>query len=307
MIDILMATYNGEEYIHEQIQSILSQTYTEWILYIRDDKSTDKTVSIIRKFVEKYPNKIIFIEDDLGSLGAKNNFSQLINYSINEYCMFCDQDDVWLENKIEISMDAMKSGEKLHGNNKPILVHTDLSVVDEKLNLIDNSYWKFQGLNVENKTINRLLVENNITGCTILINKILKDKIVNIPKNAIMHDWWIGLIATIFGNIIVVSEKTILYRQHTKNEIGAKNIKNIKLLISKFKLNEIKLSINRSIDQANEFYEMYYRELNKSDRQVIEDFIKIKSNKMINRKLIAIKNKFYKHNIIKKIVYLIFI
>lgn len=307
MIDILMATYNGEEYIHEQIQSILNQTYKEWILYIRDDKSTDKTVSIIREFVTTYPNKIIFIEDELGSLGAKNNFSQLMNYSTNEYCMFCDQDDVWLENKIEISLEAMTKSESKYGKNMPILIHTDLTVVDEGLVKINQSYWDLQNLDSKYRGLSRLIVENNITGCTMMINKKLKLKISQIPNQAIMHDWWIGIVAGVFGKIIPINTPTILYRQHNNNVVGASNVNNISYIISKINKSEINRSIERSIVQAREFYDMYKNELSSLNKDIILTFMDLRKNNFITRKKLAITYKFYKNNKIKRLAYILFL
>lgn len=307
MVDILMATYNGSKYLSEQINSIVNQTYKNWMLYIRDDGSDDDTLNIIKEFSDKYPDKIILIEDNKSGLGAKNNFAELLLYSKNKYCMFCDQDDIWLNNKIEISINNMISAENLYGNRTPILVHTNLKVVDENLKILDNSYWKFQGLNGSNRKINKLMVENNITGCTMIINKALKEKIVNIPKYAIMHDWWIGLIASTLGKIVPIQESTILYRQHGNNEVGAKNINSIELLISKLNYSQINSSINNSIKQAKAFYKLYNTELNNTDKLIIEDFVNIKDKNFIIRKIIAIKNKFYKNNLIKKIVYLLFI
>ena len=100
MVDILMATYNGGKYIAEQIDSILNQNYNDWKLYIRDDGSKDNTVNIVKEYIEKYPDKIILIEDGRRNLGPKLNFGELLKISKSEYCMFCDHDDVWMEDKV---------------------------------------------------------------------------------------------------------------------------------------------------------------------------------------------------------------
>ena len=140
MVDILMATYNGELYLEEQIKSIIKQSYKNWILYIRDDGSKDNTLKIINRYTYKYPDKIKLIADDRGNLGSNMNFKELMQYSKNEYCMFCDQDDVWLEDKIKLSLDKIKKLENKYGKNTPILVHTDLKVVNEKLDEISESF-----------------------------------------------------------------------------------------------------------------------------------------------------------------------
>ena len=140
MIDILMATYNGERYISEQIESILNQTYKNWKLYIRDDGSKDNTISIIRDFEKQYPNKIILVKDKKNGLGAKCNFAELMKYSKQEYCMFSDQDDIWIDNKIEKTLEKMKQAEKKYSKKTKNFEHTELKVIDVELKDINDSY-----------------------------------------------------------------------------------------------------------------------------------------------------------------------
>ena len=218
---IILATYNGEKYISEQIDSLLSQAYDNWKLWIHDDFSSDNTVTIIRKYIQKYPNKIILLDDNIRCGGAKENFTHLIN-SIDDnfdYLMFCDQDDVWLENKIEITLKKMLNIEE----DRPALVHTNLKVVDDNLKIISKSMFDYQKLNPEwSKSLDISMVQNSVTGCTIMINKLAKEIISPIPSEAIMHDWWILLkILEKKGNINFIITPTILYRQHSLNSIGA--------------------------------------------------------------------------------------
>ena len=172
---ILMATYNGEKYLKEQIDSILNQTYKNWRLIIHDDNSTDNTLNLIKEYVEKYPEKIILIDDDISTGGAKENFAYLLNKIDDnfDYIMFSDQDDVWFENKIELTLNKMIETERKY-SKKPILVHTDLKVVDENLNVIAESMIRYQKIDINNqKYIKFLALENVVTGCTVMINKYL--------------------------------------------------------------------------------------------------------------------------------------
>ena len=108
-IYILLATYNGEKYLKEQLDSLFEQTNQHWTLWIHDDNSKDNTVNIIKKYKSKYPDQIEFLDDDISTGGAKENFTYLLD-NINDdydYIMFCDQDDVWLEDKIEITLKKM--------------------------------------------------------------------------------------------------------------------------------------------------------------------------------------------------------
>jgi len=224
---ILLATYNGEKYLFEQLESIICQTYTNWQLIVHDDNSRDNTVSIIKRYEKEYPNKIIFLDDNVSCGGAKENFTYLLN-SIDDnfdYVMFCDQDDIWLDNKIEVTLQKMIEVENNH-INKPILIHTDLKVVDEKLNIISDSMFKYQKLNIiYQNSIYDLAIQNIITGCTMMINAKLAFLSKYIPQDAVMHDWWISLITLKNqGKIAFLKESTILYRQHSSNEVGSKKI-----------------------------------------------------------------------------------
>lgn len=224
MIDILLATYNGSKYINEQIDSLLSQTFQEWTLIVHDDGSKDDTVQILNDYHKKYPNKIRVIDDGIQCGGAKENFSHLMSYSSAPYIMFCDQDDIWLPNKIEITYNEMVSVE-IRNPKVPILIHSDLKVVDENLNVISDSMFDYQKLPKNIGSINQILVQNNITGCTVMINREALSVSLPIPKVAIMHDWWIGCnVLKAKGIIGLISEPLILYRQHTNNTLGSKKI-----------------------------------------------------------------------------------
>lgn len=307
MIDILMATYNGEHYIEEQIESIINQSYKEWKLYIRDDGSKDKTTKLVKQYVSKYPHKIILIEDEKKGLGAKNNFKELMKYSSSDYCMFSDQDDIWIENKVEISLNKMKELEGIYGCDMPILVHTDLKVVDENKNVLNDSFWKYQSLNANNTQLNKLIVENIVTGCTMILNKVLVDSSKDIPSESIMHDAWIALVASAKGKVYSLQEQTILYRQHSKNEVGAKSTRGIGFIYENLDWDKINNSIEKSINQAAKLYEMYKEDINESDKEKLMEFVNIKTYSFFKRKKTAIKYKLYKDDFKRRVGYLIFI
>ena len=226
-IDILLATYNGQAYLREQIDSILAQSNHDWQLLIRDDASDDNTLSIIKDYVAKYSDKVKLIEDNSGHLGASLNFQRLLENSIAEYIMFSDQDDVWLPNKIEVTLNLMKATEKEYPN-KPILVHTDLRVVDFQLKTIAKSAWRYQGTLPETgNDLNKVMLQNVATGCTIMINRKAKAVSLPIPKEAVMHDWWIVINVAKHGKIVYVPDQLVLYRQHPNNAVGAKKVPRI--------------------------------------------------------------------------------
>lgn len=220
-IDILLATCNGAPFLEELLDSILAQTHGNWRLIIRDDGSTDNTPRIIGKYLANYPDKVSLLRDKGETLGPCGNFARLLQHSTADYTMFCDQDDVWLPEKIGLTFEKMRKLEFAHGKESPLLVHTDLRVVDSTLQLISDSLWRYQTTNPDATSLNRLLVQNVATGCTVMINRALRELALPIPEEARMHDWWLALVAAVFGHIGHLSQPTILYRQHGRNDSGA--------------------------------------------------------------------------------------
>ena len=169
-ISVIMSVYNGEKYLEEQLTSIAEQTYTEWHLIIRDDCSEDASLQIAESFRDKYPKgKVDVYKNRSASGSAKNNFFRLIQDTAAEYVMFCDQDDVWLSDKIEKTLKTMRQQEIKNGTKHvPVLVHSDLYVVDEHLNMVSASLQKYQKLPKKSE-VNRLLIQNHVTGCTMMV------------------------------------------------------------------------------------------------------------------------------------------
>jgi glycosyltransferase involved in cell wall biosynthesis len=239
-IDILLAAYNGQAYLKEQIDSVLAQSNQDWRLIIRDDGSSDNTVSILEKYKAEHPDKIKLISDSDGNLGASLNFGRLLEQTDAEYIMFSDQDDIWLPNKIELTLNAMKATEQIYPD-KPVLVHTDLKVADSDLNIIADSMWTYQKLFPEaGNDLNRAMAQNVVTGCTVMINKKARAISIPVPDEAIMYDWWLALNVCRHGKIVYVSIPSVLYRQHSKNRVGAQKARKINIVHFLKKLCRIK-------------------------------------------------------------------
>lgn len=256
-IAILMATYNGEKYICQQIDSILSQTCKDWELYIHDDGSTDNTIAALESYVEKYPNKIHLI-DGKSTGGAKYNFFYLFGQVEAPYYMTCDQDDVWLDKKIGLTYDKMLTIE--NKADVPCLVYTELRVVDSELNTIADTMSGYQSLDCHKRTINQFILQNSVTGCTMMVNRALRDKMLRITDidNTIMHDWWAALVAAQFGKTAFIDEPTILYRQHGDNSLGALGINKLSYIVRRvWQKKQIQESMRLGRLQAREFAKTY--------------------------------------------------
>ncbi|MEE3392195.1 MAG: glycosyltransferase family 2 protein [Lachnospiraceae bacterium] len=263
MITILLAAYNGGKYLEAFLDSLKGQTVRDWQLIAFDDGSTDNTQEIIRNFAFNNENKVYFKVNDPACGSARDNFSMLIKEARNkgaDYCLFADQDDVWEPDKIETLMSAMEEAEKRYSDKIPVMVHSDLKVVDESLNTIADSFFEYQQLD---KKIGfcHLLIQNNVTGCASVINKTcLKAAADTIGSpEVIMHDYWCALIAATFGKLIFIDEPTVLYRQHGDNEVGAKNSRNLKYLKKRISdgAASYEEAMDRSYRQCRYFYESF--------------------------------------------------
>lgn len=221
-VAVLLAAYNGEKYLCELLDSLLEQTFKNFCIFVHDDGSTDHTRAIIEEYKNSYPDKFAIIEGEpTGS--PKGNFLYLLKQVDAEYYMFCDQDDVWLPEKIQISMEALRKNEK-ESRNLSVLVYTDLQYVDENKKTIAVSYFDYMRKNYKQNKLTDVLKKNLFVGCTLLLNRQLRDHAViyeDINK-IYMHDWWVGLLATVLGKVIYVDRRTILYRQHSDNATGMK-------------------------------------------------------------------------------------
>lgn len=221
-VDILLATYNGERYLAAQLDSILRQSYGGWRLLIRDDGSTDATPAIIAGFAAGHPDKVRVIADGRGNLGAKGNFSALLEAATAGYAMFADQDDVWLPGKAAACRDAMRALADRHGDDTPLLVHCDARLVDADLGETHPSYRRYQRIDpVTSRRINRALLQNVALGCTQMFNRRLIELAAPVPAAARGHDWWVSLTAAAMGRIGHLDEALVLYRQHAGNAVGA--------------------------------------------------------------------------------------
>ena len=296
-IDILLATYNGEKYIKEQLESILNQSYTNISVIISDDKSTDSTVQILKEY-EKKDNRIKVFTQETNS-GYIKNFEFLLKQVTSDYYMLSDQDDVWLKDKVS------KSYEKLTKENLD-LVFSDLEIVDKDLNTIHDSMFRFLKIDQRIRKYNdfRLIyLDNCVTGCTIISRKKFLDLILPLPNTTkyLVHDYWIALVISMHGKFSYVEETLIKYRQHGNNEIGTNKIS------TKFKkfYDVRNLFINVKIERFTAFVnndKVFVDKLKKLNIEALEYFNSIKDKQYINFKGLKTFHNIYKYQNLSKYI-----
>ena len=220
-VEVLLATYNGERFLRQQIDSILAQDYENLCILARDDGSSDRTADILEEYSDRFPNRFRVISDGIPTGSAKLNFLLLMKASTESYICFSDQDDVWLPGKVRLTMQAMEELILRWGTKPPLLVFTDLQLVGDRLNLLHASFWSFLGIDPDRiDRLPELLGKSVVTGCTAMLNRSLLDLALRMPEDAAMHDRWIALLACILGKSSFIRGQTVLYRQHDRNVIG---------------------------------------------------------------------------------------
>ena len=225
-VEVLLATYNGARFLREQLDSVFAQNYENVRVLARDDGSSDQTNEILTQYVRRFPERMRIMPADFTTGSAKANFLLLMQASTADYICFCDQDDVWLPHKLDASKYAMDQLELRWGTSTPLLVFSDLCVVDDQLKTLHPSFWSH--MRIEPGQVARLatvLVQSLVTGCTAMVNRKLLELACCMPEEAFMHDRWIALLIACFGKAGIVSSPTVLYRQHGENVLGmGKNV-----------------------------------------------------------------------------------
>ena len=292
-IDIVLATYNGQNYIEEQIDSILQNDgYQQFInrFIIIDDASTDNTLDLITQYADN--NIEIEVYQNTLQLGVIKNFEKGMSYSSSKYIMLSDQDDVWLASKITKSLVAMHNIEKSQPEN-PCLVFSDKEVVNAELKRVHASYFQLKKIPVQwHENFDNLLQQNMISGCTMLFNRALLEKALPIPHNCFMHDWWLVLFAKTYGEIALINEPLVKYRQHAHNQIGVGTISRWKRLINMYSLiNSFHTKYLKIIHQADLFHQNVTSDLSNIEEIEHEFMIKDIPSMSKKQRIKAWKNK----------------
>ena len=284
-VEILLATYNGDRYLPELLDSLAKQTEVDFSVLYQDDGSIDGTGDLLSAWAGKNPRFRPGREQGL-HLGAKANFFSLLRQSSADLVFLCDQDDIWLPEKVSTLLAAYwDAAEKLPAGT-PLLIHSDAVVVDAENRTLADSFFRLQGWDPSAVTLNRLLVQNNVTGCTALLNRPLADLVVRYgdPDRMFMHDWFIALTAASFGQVVFCPRQLTRYRQHGANAIGASRAslaqRAVKALRSRA---EAKARIELTFTHTLAFQEMVGAALPSEAERVIRDYLATRDLPKIRR------------------------
>lgn len=293
-VDIALATWNGARFLPSLLDSIVAQSYPNWRLVVRDDGSSDRTSEILATFAEHHKSRVELVQDDRVRLGVTRNFEAAVRRCTANYVAFADQDDIWLPDKLQHTVQRLLAVEEEVGKATPILVHTDLRVVDAALGLIAPSFMRMMRLDpLAGATIKRLLVRNVVTGCTMLANRALVDAASPVPEAAVIHDWWLALVGACLGRVEFIDERTVLYRQHGTNSIGA--VDGWSLHSTLARLLGARAAIGRRYGQAAALSEILSAYLFPQTREDIDRFSRLGSIGLWRRAAATVLHGYFDH------------
>ena len=299
-VDIVLATYNGERFLPELLRSIEAQTCRDWRLILRDDGSSDRTSAVIEAFRQRHGDRVRLLRDGREHLGASGNFAAALEASDADYFMFCDQDDVWLPEKISALLRSMREVERQYGAETPVLVHSDLIVVDDELKVLHPSFWRYSRLfdPAVTRCPQRVMLRNFAAGCAMIGNAALRRTALPVPSEAQMHDWWVALVAAILGKIVAHEAPTVLYRQHQSNQVGAHPRRFLTIVgqivrAPRSELQNISSYIVGIRKQTEIFKLRYNAILDSSMQKLLSEFIDLPQRTLWRRKLFLFKENLW--------------
>ena len=344
MITVLIASYNGSKYINQQLDSILAQTRRDIRILVSDDCSWDATPKVLERYQKTHRERVLVLYRSCASGGAAAHFLKLLKLvadhrpgrqedlekdlreyrelgrksrgflkelALSEYFMLSDQDDVWLTYKGERLLKRMKALEgetlKLKTFPFPILVHSDLMVVDECLYVIAPSFFKYQKISPERTRLSQLLVQNNVTGGAVMINRGMLPFLERLPEACLMHDAWLALIAAAFGRIDFIDEALYFYRQHDSNALGAERGDNLQSMKARIKdASAARENYRRMFAQAESFLKLFGDNLGERERNILEKFTQLPEGSRLGKMYLILRYGFTKNTWLRTLGQMLF-
>jgi glycosyltransferase involved in cell wall biosynthesis len=294
-ISVAITTYNGAAFIREQLQSVLAQNIRPAQIVVADDGSTDDTLAILREYRQQ--GQIELLEREGRPLGVLKNFQRAVAACCPEYDIaLCDQDDVWLPQKLEKSSILLQAAElKKPG---PAMSFSDLRLVDEELHTISASFWEVLRIDPSKERLPSLLFGNIVTGCTILMNPAMRSIMLAMPtQHVMMHDAWLGLVAFSFGAYEFSREPLVLYRQHGRNVTGATNTTQNwrqRLLKNKEQFSKSRTYLQRETQMALAFLKANQEYLSASDADLLYQFSRMAESTWLSKKILSLYSRSYR-------------
>ena len=221
-VEVLLATWNGAPYLEQQLESLQRQSLKPTRVLMNDDGSTDGTLSILNRWIKAHRGWIKLLAPLHKRLGPTQAFNRLLLASQAPYIALCDQDDVWHIDRLKTGLQQLQATESKSklGQQQPLLLHSDATLIDAQGHQLSRSLWQWHQVNPQHCSLVRLAHKNQVTGCTILCNRSLLQCALPIPNEAVLHDWWLALVACQQHGLIACRQRLIAHRRHGANHSG---------------------------------------------------------------------------------------
>lgn len=294
-VQILLSTWNGERWLPELLKSLEQQSCQDWQLLVRDDGSSDQTLHLLLDWQAAHPQQVAGVLRDGRHLGSKLSFSHLVDISSARYLLFCDQDDIWFPEKVELQYTALRRLEAQYGADTPLLVHSDLAVVDQHKELLTASFWEYRHFDVQQRK-QAYLLNNVVTGCAAAFNRAAAELAFPLPVEAMEHDRWLGLVCAWFGQVLPQPHPLLLYRQHEANLIGAEP----------GSLAGLGERVDAWSRQAEAFLHCFGDRLEAADYRLVEAVAGLRHLHGWKRRQHILHHRLFKHGVLKNLALLLF-
>jgi hypothetical protein len=297
--DVILAVFNGQTYLPEMLDSLLSQTTRDFNVLVRDDGSRDKSLEILESYKPRFDGRLSVITGE-PSGSATTNFGILMRETKADYALLADQDDVWKPEKVELTLRSLKEAEAKYGRSTPIYFATDIAVVNKDLELISASYWKWKRLRPSMMSnLSQSLICVPTQGMASGLNRALLDLANPVAEKAISHDWWAQLIAAAMGKVICDPTVTALYRVHGGNASIPKKVSVISYAKLGLDASFLRRGLGRRIEQANALADALAGRMPPDKLKIIRRFTKLQSQGYLQRRWTLVSGNYLYHDLVR--------
>lgn len=315
LVDIVVACFNSAKWIDEFVAGLFSVDDAAWRLVVRDDGSTDDTLSLLKKWKNKLGDRMILMDPESPrNLGLIKNYDAVLSRSTAAWVLTADPDDVWLPPRLPLTLKTLKEAEAQYGQETPIAVCADAMVVDGDLNLISPSYWRWSMLKPQSTpTVLRTALDSVALGTTMALNRALLDKSLPIPDDAAYPDQWMTLVAVAFGRLIALPTVTVKYRRHGQNAMTDPLSRSLARILSRITSAprairaRVHYLINRAAKQAGAFLDRYETELPVGDAAGLRKLALLPQARPATKRLWIIRHRLWFGSFLKNVGLIVFI
>jgi len=298
-VQIVLAAYNSAGFIDQMLASIEAQDFTDWLLIVRDDASTDGTAEKLMEWQQRIGSRMRIIPNpDKKNLGITGNFTRLLEEVTSRYFMVADGDDVWHSDKIRLSLAAIREREAEIGPDRPVLIHTDMHLIGGRGELIAESAWRYADIYPRrNYPLIEMIFNNVVCGPTIVGNRHLLDLALPIPMEAGVEDWWLALVAAAFGEVEPLGRQTMDYRRHGNNMSELPRVTLLTHLQTFMKFTSMRWRLHELLGArlpiAQAFLLRYGSVMSARDRAAVEALVRLPASSWLPKRIAIVKHRLW--------------